>query len=167
MLIPFIDQDRLLAAAASVSPERLTPEERQRNTLGDILVFSHAPGGRGGLGRGGVGWGGVILLQEDCGAGWWGDIAPGGAQGRLPVNHNSRHHSLCTDNPLCPRPPLSAPGADAETEFCASTLPAHFASVVAPNSRAVAQAAPPPLPTGDRGFVPEVRGGLLGPWVGW
>lgn len=45
MLIPFIDQDRLLAAAASVPPGRLSPEERQRNTLGDILVFSHAPGG--------------------------------------------------------------------------------------------------------------------------
>lgn len=48
VLIPFIDQDRLLAAAASVHPERLTPEERQRNTLGDILVFSHAPGSCGG-----------------------------------------------------------------------------------------------------------------------
>ena len=49
------------------------------------------------------------------------------------------------------------PGADAEGEFCTSTLPAHFASVATPNSRAVAQAAPPPLPAGDRGFVPEVR----------
>lgn len=47
VLIPFIDQDRLLAAAASVHPQRLTPEERQRNTLGDILVFSHAPGSCG------------------------------------------------------------------------------------------------------------------------
>lgn len=44
VLIPFIDQDRLLTAAASVPPERLTAEERARNTLGDILVFLHAPG---------------------------------------------------------------------------------------------------------------------------
>ena len=44
MLIPFLDQQRLLDAAASVAPERLTAEERQRNTLGDIIVFSHAPG---------------------------------------------------------------------------------------------------------------------------
>ena len=44
MLIPFLDQQRLLDAAASVAPERLTAEERQRNTLGDIIVFSHSPG---------------------------------------------------------------------------------------------------------------------------
>ena len=44
VLSPFIDQDRLLAAAASVPPGRLTAEERQRNTLGDIIVFSHHPG---------------------------------------------------------------------------------------------------------------------------
>ncbi len=59
---------------------------------------------------------------------------------------------------------LPIPGGDAETEFCASTLPAHFASVAAPNSRAVAQAAPPPLPAGDRGFVPEVRPGCGRCW---
>ena len=44
VLIPFLDQQRLLDAAASVAPERLTAEERQRNTLGDIIVFSHSPG---------------------------------------------------------------------------------------------------------------------------
>lgn len=93
VLIPFIDEQRLLAAAASVPPASLTAEERQRNMLGDILVFSHAPG-------------------------------------------NSD-----------------------ETEFCTSTLPAHFASVSAANSRAVSQAAPPPLPTGERGFVPQFVAG--------
>lgn len=51
MLIPFIDQDRLLAAAASVPQQRLTEEERARNRLGDILVFSHAPGGCWGAGQ--------------------------------------------------------------------------------------------------------------------
>ncbi len=44
MLIPFIDEQRLLAAARSIPPSSLTEEERQRNMLGDILVFSHAPG---------------------------------------------------------------------------------------------------------------------------
>lgn len=44
VLIPFIDEERLLAAARSVPPSSLTEEERQRNTLGDIMVFSHAPG---------------------------------------------------------------------------------------------------------------------------
>ncbi|KAL4425618.1 hypothetical protein ABPG75_009634 [Micractinium tetrahymenae] len=93
VLIPFIDEERLLAAARSVPPAALSEEERQRNTLGDILVFSHAPGIAG------------------------------------------------------------------ETEFCTSTLPAHFASVAAANSRAVSQAAPPPLPTGERGFVPQFVAG--------
>lgn len=62
VLIPFIDEQRLLAAAASVPPASLTAEERQRNMLGDILVFSHAPGeeeeGVGGRGVWGVGGGG-------------------------------------------------------------------------------------------------------------
>lgn len=44
VLIPFIDEQRLLAAARSIPPSSLTEEERQRNMLGDILVFSHAPG---------------------------------------------------------------------------------------------------------------------------
>ncbi|KAL4438007.1 hypothetical protein ABPG77_004228 [Micractinium sp. CCAP 211/92] len=89
VLIPFIDEQRLLAAARSIPPSSLTEEERQRNMLGDILVFSHAP------------------------------------------------------------------GIEGESEFCTSTLPAHFASVSTANSRAVSQAAPPPLPTGERGFVPQ------------
>ncbi|KAK9818370.1 hypothetical protein WJX72_011521 [[Myrmecia] bisecta] len=43
VLIPFIDQERLLQAAASVAPSRLSAEERERNKLGDILIFSHDP----------------------------------------------------------------------------------------------------------------------------
>ena len=49
VLIPFIDQERLLTAAASVAPERLTAEERDRNKLGELLVFSHAVGAFEGL----------------------------------------------------------------------------------------------------------------------
>ena len=48
--VPFIDEQRLLAAAASVPPEALTGEERARNCLGDILVFQHAPAGGACLG---------------------------------------------------------------------------------------------------------------------
>lgn len=44
VLIPFLDEARLLRAAASVRPEHLSPEERERNRLGDILVFSYSPG---------------------------------------------------------------------------------------------------------------------------
>jgi hypothetical protein len=37
-------------------------------------------------------------------------------------------------------------------------MPSQYASVVACSSRAVSRAAPPPLPEGERGFVPQVRG---------
>ena len=84
MLITFIDQDRLLAAARSIPPGQLTPDERDRNKAGHILVFSHADG-------------------------------------------------------------------STEDSFSASTLPAHFASVVRSHSRAVAHPIPPPLPAGARG----------------
>jgi hypothetical protein len=46
VLIPFIDEQRLLSAAASVPQQRLSEEERQRNRLGDIVIFSHSPGAR-------------------------------------------------------------------------------------------------------------------------
>ncbi len=45
VLIPFIDERRLLAAANSVPPSALTADERQRNQHGDILYFVSAPGG--------------------------------------------------------------------------------------------------------------------------
>ena len=41
VLICFIDQDRLLAAERSIPQGSLTPEERARNKLGDMLVFTH------------------------------------------------------------------------------------------------------------------------------
>ncbi len=40
VLICFIDEKRLLAAEASIPQARLTSEERARNRLGDILIFS-------------------------------------------------------------------------------------------------------------------------------
>lgn len=43
--MPFIDEQKLLAAAASVPPEALTAEERARNCLGEVLIFQHAPNG--------------------------------------------------------------------------------------------------------------------------
>lgn len=46
-----------------------------------------------------------------------------------------------------------------EATFCTSTLPAHYSSVSHSNSTAMVQAAPPPLPAGDRGFVPAVVAG--------
>lgn len=39
-----MDEQRLLAAAASVPAERLTAAERERNKLGDMLIFEHKPG---------------------------------------------------------------------------------------------------------------------------
>jgi hypothetical protein len=73
----------------------------------------------------------------------------------------------CTRQSLHPQltwllPPALLPqraGGAGETEFCTSTLPAHFASVVGANSRAVSQAAPPALPSGERGFVPQFVAG--------
>ncbi|DBA92644.1 TPA: hypothetical protein ACH3X1_002861 [Trebouxia sp. C0004] len=44
VLIPFIDEARLLAASHTVGPTKLSKEEANRNKLGDLLVFSHQPG---------------------------------------------------------------------------------------------------------------------------
>lgn len=89
VMISFIDQDRLLAAARSVSAALLTAEEKSRNKLGDIMVFGHSIGSK-------------------------------------------------------------------ESTFCTSTLPAHYTSVSSiSNSTALVQAAPPPLPPGEKGFVPS------------
>ena len=41
VLIPFIHQQRLLAAEASIPPGSLTEAERSRNQPGSILIFSH------------------------------------------------------------------------------------------------------------------------------
>ena len=100
VLIPFIDERRLLAAAQSIPDSSLTKEERKRNTLGDMVVFSH--------------------------------------------------HE----------------GSD-EMSFCESTLPTHFPSVTKSNSTASIQVSPPPLPSGEKGFVPKLmdgtRVGAIGP----
>jgi 5'-3' exonuclease len=40
VLVPFIDEARLLEAEASITPDMLSPEERSRNVLGDILIFT-------------------------------------------------------------------------------------------------------------------------------
>lgn len=92
VLIPFIDEQRLLAAARSVSAALLTESERARNAPGDIMVFTH---------------------KEDS----------------------------------------------TEDSFCTSTLPAHYTSVTRSNSTALSQAAPPPLPAGEKGFVPSFVSG--------
>ena len=92
VLISFIDEQRLLAAAKSVPAGQLSADERSRNMLGDIMVFAHSVGSK-------------------------------------------------------------------EATYCTSTLPAYFTSVATSNSTAMVQAAPPPLPAGDRGFVPAVVAG--------
>lgn len=157
-MIPFIDQDRLLAAARSVPPGSLTEEERQRNTLGDIIVFSHAPGehvcgcapdmqaadSRRGLGEArSLGAGAASPSRCTCASNWSASPAP--------PTVRLRNCYL--------RPAVHNAGGAGETTYCQTTLPAHFASVTSSNSRAVSQAAPPPLPSGDRGFVPSVRRG--------
>jgi len=87
--ISFIDQDRLLAAAKSVSDALLTAEEKSRNKLGDIMVFGHRIGSK-------------------------------------------------------------------ESTFCTSTLPGQYTSVASiSNSTAMVQVAPPPLPPGEKGFIPS------------
>jgi 5'-3' exoribonuclease 1 len=89
VMISFIDQDRLLAAARSVSDALLTSEEKSRNKLGDIMVFGHSIGSK-------------------------------------------------------------------ESTFCTSTLPAMYTSVSSiSNSTAMVQSAPPPLPPGEKGFIPS------------
>ena len=44
MQVPFVDEQRLLTAAKSVPPARLTEAERARNKLGDMLVFEYKDG---------------------------------------------------------------------------------------------------------------------------
>ena len=41
MLIPFINQQRLLNAESSIPPRLVTEAEHARNQLGTILIFSH------------------------------------------------------------------------------------------------------------------------------
>lgn len=41
VLICFIDEQRLLRAEAGIPQGSLTAEERARNKLGDILIYSH------------------------------------------------------------------------------------------------------------------------------
>jgi len=41
VLICFIDERRLLAAEATIPQGSLTRDERSRNRLGDILIYSH------------------------------------------------------------------------------------------------------------------------------
>lgn len=89
VLIPFIDEQRLLKASRSINQSLLTAEERSRNVLGDIMVFTHSEGSQ-------------------------------------------------------------------EFEYCTSTLPSHYASIIGrSNSRATSQPAPPPLPAGELGFQPK------------
>jgi len=89
VLIPFIDEQRLLKASRSINQSFLTAEERSRNVLGDIMVFTHSEGSH-------------------------------------------------------------------EFEYCTSTLPSHYASIIGrSNSRAISQPAPPPLPAGELGFQPK------------
>ena len=45
VLIPFIDEARLLLAASLVPASALTPEEHARNQHGDVLVFKADQGG--------------------------------------------------------------------------------------------------------------------------
>ncbi|GAB4816899.1 hypothetical protein N2152v2_003945 [Parachlorella kessleri] len=89
VLIPFLDEERLLRASRLVSPERLSAEERARNQLGSVLVFTHSPGSE-------------------------------------------------------------------ETSYCRSTMPGHHSSVQRCDSRLQALPPPPPLPEGQKGFVPQV-----------
>lgn len=42
--VPFVDEQRLLAAAKSVPSSRLTEAERARNKLGEMLVFEYKDG---------------------------------------------------------------------------------------------------------------------------
>lgn len=44
-----------------------------------------------------------------------------------------------------------------EPYYCQSTLPSHFGSVLVAHSRCLRQAMPPPLPAGEKGFLPKVR----------
>ena len=49
VLICFIDEQRLLRAEASIPQGSLTAEERARNKLGDILIYSHDDGLKDGV----------------------------------------------------------------------------------------------------------------------
>lgn len=44
VLIPFIDVARLVQAASSVPLSSLSNEERARNELGNVMIFTHDPG---------------------------------------------------------------------------------------------------------------------------
>ncbi len=46
VLVPFIDERRLLAAEGPVSATRLSDDERERNKLGELLIFAPGKGAR-------------------------------------------------------------------------------------------------------------------------
>ena len=64
VLLPFIDSERLLLAAATVDDSQLTEEERQRNMLGGAVVYSHDPSSARRLEA--VGEGAIFSAVEEC-----------------------------------------------------------------------------------------------------
>jgi 5'-3' exoribonuclease 1 len=46
VLLPFIDQPRLLAACDSIPAKRFTVGELKGNTVGNLYVYAHAPGSK-------------------------------------------------------------------------------------------------------------------------
>ena len=64
VLLPFIDSERLLQAAATVDESQLTDEERQRNMLGGAVVYSHDPSSARRLEA--VGEGDIFSALEKC-----------------------------------------------------------------------------------------------------
>lgn len=64
VLLPFIDSERLLRAAASIDESQLTDEEQQRNELGAATVYSHEASAARRLEA--VGEGAIFGPVEEC-----------------------------------------------------------------------------------------------------
>ena len=173
VLIPFINQQRLLAAEATIPSGSLTEAERTRNLPGSILIFSHdqeavngthppsrsvqslVPVQTSGLGtlsfRQRVTCSTIEFQRED-------------SSSVMPFSKIQ----LCMGGPpvgsmylVChaAHKPAHACSADpASATDCTSTLPSHFASIARCNSRMQRSPPPAPLPPGQPGFTPTLVG---------
>lgn len=131
VLIPFIDEKRLLAAARSVPADALTAQERACNKLGPMIVFRHVPGEEL-----------LLLLLWVC--------------AKRREAHVCVRFRVHTSGTSILRYACALPGGTQERQYCTSTVPDKLRNVGFCNSTATPQPPPPPLPDGQLGFTPEV-----------
>ena len=164
VLIPFINQQRLLAAEATIPSGSLTEAERSRNQPGSILIFSHdaeaingAPPASPRLQA--LLQPGLPIEQLTC------EAVIRQSESRPPALRfvdifacfcTSRKHAADVTWHAVQKPAHARCADPASATDCTSTLPSHFASIARCNSRMQRSPPPAPLPPGQPGFTPTL-----------